>query len=500
MGCTPLLLLGLSVANQNWEMDEPMLRLATSLHPASTVRRLHSSEAIPPLSAPLLMPIPQLIPRSFATRETFLERYGSVGVQPHSALVIAQGGAARWQHRPSQQPNSVPLPPPQRPGAPLRQVLHSWRGNESTSSLPGQRRIVFEAGGDWQGGGSPWWRAMQDEVGPLVAWSTDVQPATTTTELVLSIGPSGLGLPRHTHGPAWLAVLGGGSKWWVIHPPSENGSPLWAADPRSALQWLIKLSAFNETGLPPGAQWCIQHAGEILFLPAYWHHATVNLGEVVAIGGQSNALGGEESSTAVERLQRALTADPANPRLLEAMSVALAHLENGGRSSGGKHTVESLELLLRAARLEPLNGRLALKAARAAHSLGQQALVVNLLRGAVQTLRELEDLGAVGASDAAEFGGHLGVAIASLAKEDAGSLALPLLLRAVETAREEHTAMTNKSGELDADDPELLYYLAYCHGRAGQRTEAKTLLRRVLMLDPSNADARQILGVLEQRS
>ena len=45
-------------------------------------------------------------------------------------------------------------------------------------------------------------------------------------------------------------------------------------------------------------------------------------------------------------------------------------------------------------------------------------------------------------------------------------------------------------------DSELLYYLAYCHGRTGQREAALGLLRRVLVLNPAHQDAQKIYAAM----
>ena len=70
---------------------------------------------------------------------------------------------------------------------------------------------------------------------------------------------------------------------------------------------------------------CVQGPGEILYLPAGWHHATVNLRESVAVVGQANALGWDSPGTAAKGLRRQLKRDPNNPRLREALGQVLSH-------------------------------------------------------------------------------------------------------------------------------------------------------------------------------
>ena len=87
--------------------------------------------------------------------------------------------------------------------------------------------------------------------------------------------------------------------------------------------------------------------------------------------------------------------------------------------------------------------------------------------------------------DLAILGGQIGIAMVQDLKEQAGA-ALPLLRRAVALSR-------------DGPDPDLLYFLAYSLGRTGKREEAARLLKRVVELDPGNADAKTVLKAMGLR-
>ena len=114
-------------------------------------------------------------------------------------------------------------------------------------------------------------------------------------------------------------------------------------------------------------QWCVQEAGEILVLPPFHHHATLNLGDTIGVAGQSNAFKWTDPVHAATVLSERATQDPGNPRLHEALANAL---------EGASGTTDAtLQSLLRAAEAEPLNHRLLLKSARVAIDLGRRPLV-----------------------------------------------------------------------------------------------------------------------------
>ena len=82
------------------------------------------------------------------------------------------------------------------------------------------------------------------------------------------------------------------------------------------------------------------------------------------------------------------------------------------------------------------------------------------------------------------------MSVITLVKEQS-EFALPLLARAVEADRA-------ACGGLEGRDPELLFYLAYAHGRKGRRAEATRLLEEVLQIDSTHADANKMLPLLRQ--
>ncbi len=144
-----------------------------------------------------------------------------------------------------------------------------------------------------------------------------------------------LGLPFHSHGKTWLAVVHG-SKRWFVYPPGcspdmmHDSSTSSAAssttgyiyNPLQSVQhWLRRVYApmlQNLPHFPPSftstssaaattttiAQCsartvsgkvvrykpleCLQRAGQVVYLPDGWSHLTINVGETIAFGGQSS--------------------------------------------------------------------------------------------------------------------------------------------------------------------------------------------------------------------
>jgi hypothetical protein len=109
---------------------------------------------------------------------------------------------------------------------------------------------------------------------------------------MLSIGGDGTGLGFHTHADTWLG-LAAGEKRWLLFEPGEfpANDPMFPNRMLSTAQlmylWPGKSSGTNTTGNMPRPMECIQHIGDIMYLPAGWAHATQNLGDTVGVGGQT---------------------------------------------------------------------------------------------------------------------------------------------------------------------------------------------------------------------
>eukprot|EP00040_Diaphanoeca_grandis_P030154 m.177793 g.177793 ORF g.177793 m.177793 type:complete len:589 (+) comp31910_c0_seq2:233-1999(+) len=124
-------------------------------------------------------------------------------------------------------------------------------------------------------------------------------------EMLLSIGPSKLGLPFHNHAAAWQTVISG-EKLFFFLPPLTKESWGHALPRERADKLLSKLflatsvdlirskitEAMVELKLDKqtiGLQHCVVQPGDVIWIPCNWYHATVNIGTTLAAGGQQNS-------------------------------------------------------------------------------------------------------------------------------------------------------------------------------------------------------------------
>jgi hypothetical protein len=142
-----------------------------------------------------------------------------------------------------------------------------------------------------------------------------------------------IGLPFHTHGRTWLSVVHGAKSWYLF--PPGYGIPHNISRQSTALQsvyhWkhsllpllmdLPKPVSFNakelkmiptfptsdttsrDNALGYQPLYCLQEAGDILYLPNAWAHLTINEGETIAFGGQAALYADKRYEIAQEILQ-----------------------------------------------------------------------------------------------------------------------------------------------------------------------------------------------------
>jgi hypothetical protein len=101
---------------------------------------------------------------------------------------------------------------------------------------------------------------------------------------MLSWGGDEAGLQFHEHGASWLALVYGMKRWFVYKPggagAKQRGHPL-----HDAKTWLQETYPHLGTDAKPLE--CVQHATEIMYLPAAWAHLTYNYGETIGVGAQA---------------------------------------------------------------------------------------------------------------------------------------------------------------------------------------------------------------------
>ena len=85
------------------------------------------------------------------------------------------------------------------------------------------------------------------------------------------LGPTGSGAPVHYHGHA-VNVLAYGAKRWKLMPPSHAFYSKMPAE-EFYLSRIAEGNATEEDGLgSPHELECVQHAGDVMFVPTLWGH------------------------------------------------------------------------------------------------------------------------------------------------------------------------------------------------------------------------------------
>ena len=90
---------------------------------------------------------------------------------------------------------------------------------------------------------------------------------------IFFIGPIGSGTYFHSHEAAANILFHGKKKWFLLPPMSYVGPGA------ASMQWWVK-NLYNVLPVKPIE--ILQEAGDMLFLPPFWKHATINAGKLVA--------------------------------------------------------------------------------------------------------------------------------------------------------------------------------------------------------------------------
>ena len=107
---------------------------------------------------------------------------------------------------------------------------------------------------------------------PLPAkWTARVN----STALSFGLSGTGTGVPFHMHGAVFAEVLHGRKRWFVTAPsdkPDFDGS-------QTTLFWFKHVLPMlsNRNTILDG----ICEVGDLLYLPSFWYHATLNIGQTV---------------------------------------------------------------------------------------------------------------------------------------------------------------------------------------------------------------------------
>ena len=180
---------------------------------------------------------------------------------------------------------------------------------------------------------------------------------TGLNDTVVSVGAAGQGLPFHNHASAWQTVIVGRKVFLLLPPLSTNTSESWLRPE----PWFEEI--LSTLFLPSSMQFLRQHAddawrmvpeaaralrvvvlgpGDTLFIPCNWYHATINLDDTVAVGGQANIESGmgrchadvygaaskaySSSVSALKRAQKLANERSDNDDLIEELLIQAAEL------------------------------------------------------------------------------------------------------------------------------------------------------------------------------
>ena len=94
------------------------------------------------------------------------------------------------------------------------------------------------------------------------------------------VGPNGSGLPMHYHGAVWNALVWG-RKLWALRRPADAVFAPSRQHPLDSEWWRRRAEEEGDGG---ATLMCEQAAGEALFLPPQWAHATVSLEPSLSVG------------------------------------------------------------------------------------------------------------------------------------------------------------------------------------------------------------------------
>ncbi|CAG5132383.1 unnamed protein product [Candidula unifasciata] len=126
---------------------------------------------------------------------------------------------------------------------------------------------------------------------------------------VFFLGSSMTGVVFHKHSDTWNGVVYGSKRWFLY--PNTKTPPGGVHHGFSVLEWVDHVYP-NLTDVDKPIE-CVQQPGEILYLPEGTYHATLNLGDTIAVAMQkknavtkAELLSYEESSEAVMKIGRVL--------------------------------------------------------------------------------------------------------------------------------------------------------------------------------------------------
>lgn len=98
----------------------------------------------------------------------------------------------------------------------------------------------------------------------------------------LAIGGTGSGINYHFHKDGWNEVIFGRKRWFFY--PYNISIPYGYNSAQTVSKWYKQNYHRIEQHEKPFE--CTQYPGEIMYVPEGWYHATINIGQTIAIAGK----------------------------------------------------------------------------------------------------------------------------------------------------------------------------------------------------------------------
>ncbi len=210
----------------------------------------------------------------------------------------------------------------------LRKFIGSFGGGSAAAD-----RVVFDSSEVLRQ--RPKLRADFDTPAPFARMMADTRGGVSWQ--MLSIGDDGAGLSFHSHGDSWLGLVHG-VKRWLLYPPGRAPKELFETLGPVALpirDWVQQFLPQLPVAVPSPLVDCLQYAGEAMYVPAGWLHATVNVGETIGAGGQAHW-------SATRRRDTMLNAVLRDAEVHRNLAIANQHL--GQKQLALQHLQRALEL------------------------------------------------------------------------------------------------------------------------------------------------------------
>lgn len=317
-------------------------------------------------------------------------------------------------------------------------------------------------------------RSMLDAYQPLPLFAADGD--VYSPKLTFALGPTGTGINFHAHKDGWNEVIHG-RKRWLFYAPTSRGPPRGFNQFESAAEWFD--AEYDQLAPEDMPEECMQHAGDVMYVPEGWLHAIINLGETMAVAGQAEKTTPGTHMHAIGAGMRAGDAGDHQAALRhyeEAVHIqptsAQAHNLLGGALRSMGDGVGAIASFAEAVRLNPLY-------ALAWTRLGQTQLQMREYDAARHALETADRL-APGVYDTL-----LGLAKVRYMSRDLVAAA-PLLERAIEAAREQYGGFTHQLRG-------VITNLCTIYTSLGDHTSVISTARRWLDVFPEDESVRFVL-------